>query len=271
MTFETSKKLLDYFPEATHLSLAGFGEPLLVADLFEIITESKKRPMRISIITNGTLLAERIEDMAAAGFHRVSISMNSLSSNDYQSTCGGSENTFSNVIKGIELLVKRRKSVRPYIHLSFVLMRDLFDQAQDIIRFAEDARVDYLDLHNLIPHDKGADYEGVLTVDDEEVVRRLSEWRRRNYTVQVRWPRLIKRGLGRPARPCNSSWDWLGIDLEGNTAGCSKAMPTKRKYGNLFEEEDKVWNNEFRKSLRAGFLKKEFLYDCCKTCTEVQP
>lgn len=272
MSIDRARRILQYFPKATHLSLAGFGEPLLVNNLFEIVAESKKRPMRVSLITNGTLLSERIDEIIQAGLHRISISMNSLNAIDYQTTCGGSENTFDNVLRGIRLLVSRRKLKRPYIHISFVLTREMFNRTQEIIKFVEDIGVDYLDLHNLIAHDKDDKYNGMLTSDDEEVVALLNEWKRKEYKVMVGWPRLVQKGLERVVRICNPLWDWIGIDMDGNTAGCSKAMPASREYGNIFEKGKSVWNNEFRKNLRMSFLNRDkVLLDCCKTCTEVQP
>jgi hypothetical protein len=60
--------------------------------------------------------------------------------------------------------------------------------------------------------------------------------------------------------------------MHGNTAGCHKVMGTSKDYGNAFQEGKKVWNNEFRKKLRMSFLNgNKFLFDCCKTCTEIQP
>lgn len=271
MSLERTKRILSYFPATSHLSLAGFGEPLLVEDLFMIMAEAVKRPMRMSIITNGTLIRDRLDELLNADLHSLSISINSLDSAGYQQICGGGEYTFDNVLEGIRMLTRKRKSSGPHVRISFVLSRDLLDRTEEIIKFAEEMQVDGLDLHNIIQHDSHKGYQGMLTDDDEEVIRRLSEWRRKNYRVQIGWPKLIKKGLFRPERICNPSWDWLGIDVEGNTAGCSKAMPTKREYGNLFIEGNQVWNNEFRESLRAGFLKREFLYDCCKTCTEIQP
>ncbi|MBM2832897.1 MAG: hypothetical protein HW406_58 [Candidatus Brocadiaceae bacterium] len=272
MSLETVNRILPYFPKATHVSLAGFGEPLLVDNLFKIVAECKKRPMRVNLITNGTLLTERIEEIIQAGLHRISISMNSLNSSEYQSTCGGSETTFHTVLKGIELLVRKRTSKKPYLHISFVLSRDLFKRIAEIIKFAEDAGVDFLDMHNLISHDKDDIYKGMLTSDDEEVNVCLNEWRKKEYKVKVGWPVLVQKGLEKPVRICKTLWGWIGVDMEGNTAGCSKAMPTNIKYGNLFKEGTKVWNNEFRKGLRMSFLNRDkFLLDCCKTCTEVQP
>jgi MoaA/NifB/PqqE/SkfB family radical SAM enzyme len=272
MTLEQSKKILSYFPKATHLSFSSFGEPLLVDDLFKIMFEFKKRPMRISLITNGTLLSTRIDEIIDSGLHRISISMNSLNSAEYQTICGGNENIFNDALSGIQSLVARRRSSGPHIHVSFVLTRDLFDRAQEIIRFAEEMMVDSLDLHNMIQHNPKGAYGGMLMTDDREVAEKLSEWCKKKYRIRVGWPKLVQKGLKTPAKVCKHLWDWLGVDMEGNTAGCSKAMPTREKYGNLFREGSQSWNNDFRKKLRSSFLRGDmFLLDCCKTCTEVQP
>lgn len=272
MSFALAKRILEYFPRATHLCLAGFGEPLMVEDLFKIIAEFKKRPMRTSIITNGTLLLDRIQDILHAELSSISISINSIDSVDYKLICGGNENTFANVIKGVQLLAEKRRSATPSLLLSFVLTRNLFHRVPEIIKFAEDIKVDRLDLHNLIPHTDYNDYVDVLTTDDDEVVSKISEWKRKKYKIQVGWPRLVQKGLKKPARMCKPLWNWLGIDTQGNTAGCHKVMGASKDYGNVFQEDKKVWNNEFRQKLRMSFLRgSEFMFDCCRTCTEIQP
>jgi sulfatase maturation enzyme AslB (radical SAM superfamily) len=244
----------------------------MVDDLFKITAEFKNRPMKISIVTNGTLLVERIHDILHAEFQSIFISINSLDAIDYKLVCGGNENTFNNVLKGIQLLTEKRRSSKPYIYLGFVLTRDLFNRTPEIINFAEETKADCLYLHNLIPHDNYNNYTGILTTDDEEVATRMSEWKRKKYKIQVGWPRLVHKGLEKPARICKPLWNWFGIDMHGNTAGCHKVMGTSKDYGNAFQEGKKVWNNEFRKKLRMSFLNgNKFLFDCCKTCTEIQP
>lgn len=272
MSFTRAKEILQYFPKTTHLLLAGFGEPLLVNDLFKITAEFKKRPMRVGLITNGTLLLDRIDDILHAEFHEIEVSLNSLDAINYKLTCGGNKNTFNNVLKGIQILVENRKSAKPYLSLSFVLTHDLFNRTPEIIKFAEDIKVNRLTLHNLIPHDNYNDYTGVLTTDNEEIVAKLNEWKREKYKIQICWPRLVQKGLEKPVRICKPSWMWLGIDMEGNVTGCPRAKGTCKDYGNLFLEGKKVWNNEFRKKLRMSFLDgNKFFFDCCKTCVELQP
>ncbi|MBI2471501.1 MAG: radical SAM protein [Planctomycetes bacterium] len=272
LSLDVARKIMQYFPRAGHVNFAGFGEPLLNEDLFRINAEFKKHPMRTSIITNGTLLLDRIDEIIQAGFHYIEISINSLDAQNYLSTCGGDENTFNKIVRGIQSLAEKRKVGKYLLSLSFVLTRNLVDQLGEVIKFAEDIKVDGLTLHNLIPHNNYNDYTGVLTCDDDEVVAKISEWKRKNIKVKIDWPSLVRKGLERPARACIPLWNWIGIDMEGNTAGCHRAMGTNKEYGNLFKEGKNVWNNEFRKKLRESFLKRDkFLFDCCKTCVEAQP
>ncbi len=272
MTLGKAKEILQYFPRAGHVSFAGFGEPLLVNDLFEINAEFRKRSMRTSMITNGTLLMDRMDDILSAGFYYLSVSLNSLDAKDYALTCGSNENTFNNVLNGIKLLAGKQKSLKSRLHISFVITRDIFSRIPEIIRLAESVNVDCLDLHNLIPHDESNDYDRVLTTDDEEVVAKIAEWRKEQYRVQVKWPTLIQKGLKKRSRICSPLWRWIGIDMEGNTAGCHKAMGTSGKFGNLFQEGAAVWNNNFRKKLRLSFLDGDkFVLDCCRVCVENQP
>ncbi|MCF6149524.1 MAG: hypothetical protein E3K37_12800 [Candidatus Kuenenia sp.] len=272
ITLERAKEILSFFPKAGHVNFAGFGEPLMVNDLFRINAEFKKRQMRTSIITNGTLLLDRLNEVLQANFKYISISLNSLDAKNYAIICGSSENTFYNVLKGIQLLVERRKSSKPRVHISFVLTRDLFNRTPEIVKLAQELHVDCLDLHNVISHNNYNDYDNVLTTDDKEVAAKISEWKNQKYTVHINWPTLVKKGLEKPVRICKPLWNWLGIDMEGNTAGCHKAMGTDKKYGNIFKEGNNVWNNDFRKNLRKSFVDGcNFLYDCCRTCVVGQP
>ncbi len=271
ITFERAKEILQYFPNTGHVNFAGFGEPLMVDDLFKINSEFKKRPMRTSMITNGTLLLDRMNDVLNARFCYVSVSLNSLDSEDYASTCGSSENTFNQVVNGIQSLAKKRKSSKPRLHVSFVLTRDLFSRTQEIIKLAKEVNADTLDLHNLIPHENNSGYDGILTTDDEEVVSRIAEWKKEKHDLQINWPTLVQKGLKKPENMCTPLWNWLGIDMEGNTAGCHKAMGTSQDYGNLFKDGKAVWNNEFRREIRSYFLdNNKFVLDCCRTCVVSQ-
>lgn len=271
MTLLIATQILQQFPRATHLSLGGFGEPLLARDIFKICAHARRRPMRINLITNGTLLPDRLGEVRSAGLHRLSVSLNALSAAEHQSVCGGVERTYSQILDAIDRLRSLPQRDRPLLHISFVLTPDLLPRIEEIIDLAERIGVDHLDLHNKISYEDAANTAEMLTTEDW----RLVEWLRRMASqprkVTIGWPVLITRDLDRPGGNCECFWTWIGVDSSGNTAGCSKALPTDYTYGNVFREGTGVWNNEYRRGARRDFLRGQFPMGNCRTCTLMQP
>ena len=77
LSTEQAKTLLSQLPEANvPVALFSGGEPLLRADLFELLDEAKKLDLRTVISTNGTLIdEEKAEKFAAAGLGYAGISL----------------------------------------------------------------------------------------------------------------------------------------------------------------------------------------------------
>lgn len=81
LAFEEMCRLVDVFTRlgVDRIRLTG-GEPLLRRDLPLLVRQLAARPALhdIAITTNGLLLASRIEALAAAGLHRVTVSLDTL-------------------------------------------------------------------------------------------------------------------------------------------------------------------------------------------------
>ncbi len=81
LAFEEMCRLVDVFVRlgVDRIRLTG-GEPLLRRDLPSLVRQLAARPALrdIAITTNGLLLAPRIEALAAAGLHRVTVSLDTL-------------------------------------------------------------------------------------------------------------------------------------------------------------------------------------------------
>lgn len=67
------------------------GEPLLRPDIVEIVRRISSLPSvtEVSMVTNGTLLAEKAEPLAKAGLERVNVNLASLDPAVYKRICGG--------------------------------------------------------------------------------------------------------------------------------------------------------------------------------------
>ena len=82
------------------------GEPLLREDICEIIAKMASNPdvEQISLVTNGTFLAEKAEALAKAGLHRVNVSLDSINPLTYNRITGGGD--VEPVVNGVKAAVK---------------------------------------------------------------------------------------------------------------------------------------------------------------------
>jgi len=118
----------------SHIRLTG-GEPLLRADLPELVGELSSIPdvTDLSLTTNGQLLSDIAEELAAAGLQRVNVSMDSLDSDRYQHLTGGGN--LEQVWAGIR--ASQQAGLAP-IKLNVVLIRGYNDT--EVTDFAQLAR-----------------------------------------------------------------------------------------------------------------------------------
>jgi len=121
----TFQAALDAFPETTHLELQGEGEPLLQPRFFEMTSLARARGIRISCITNGSLLsAENVGRILDLGFDKLMVSFESLEPATFRRLRGGK---IEKVIEGLERLVRERGERgldRPSIGLAVTVLKD---------------------------------------------------------------------------------------------------------------------------------------------------
>jgi cyclic pyranopterin phosphate synthase len=81
LTFEEIDRLVDVFAElgVNKVRLTG-GEPLMRRDLYQLVAMIARKPAirDLAMTTNGVLLAEQLDRLAAAGMRRVTVSLDTL-------------------------------------------------------------------------------------------------------------------------------------------------------------------------------------------------
>lgn len=83
-------RLLDGFPDIEHIELQGEGEPLLHKGFFEMARRATARGIRLSMITNGSLLSEeRVAQILEVGMVAVNVSIESPEDAAFQKIRGG--------------------------------------------------------------------------------------------------------------------------------------------------------------------------------------
>ncbi|MEM2905457.1 MAG: GTP 3',8-cyclase MoaA [Candidatus Bathyarchaeia archaeon] len=122
MSLEEVVKLADVGSRLgmSKVKLTG-GEPLLRTDIVEVVRRTASLPYvsEVSMVTNGTLLADKAEALAEAGLRRVNVSLASLNPDVYRRICGGDVQT---VLEGIR---KAKEAGLAPIKLNTVVLKGL--------------------------------------------------------------------------------------------------------------------------------------------------
>jgi MoaA/NifB/PqqE/SkfB family radical SAM enzyme len=270
MSFSMFKQIIDLFDRSTIVSIAGVGEPMLNKDFFKMVKYAHLKKKIVTAITNGTILADKLDDLIDSPLDQISISMNAFNPNDYSDISGRDSDTFYNVVRNVSNLVKMRdnKNKKLNIKISFICTKDNFCQIHEMIKFASNLGIDEIDFLNLIPTGINRfSKEKCLYDDDLEVADMLNGLEPYYENVKVNKPLLIKRIVKK--RSCRWYFENLSIDAEGYVGSCGAIIAPSSSYGNALNDID-VWNNHHFTSMRKMFLDESIpLLECCKYCVNI--
>jgi cyclic pyranopterin phosphate synthase len=136
------------------------GEPLVRADLEEIVARTVRHIDDVSLTTNGSMLATRAESLRNAGLKRINVSIDSLNPVAFQEIRKGA---LAPVLRGIEAALK--VGLKP-VKLNMVVFRPTLPHIPEMIEFAsrtEGLRVQLIQfMPELVsPKDWSVDIDGV--------------------------------------------------------------------------------------------------------------
>ena len=258
VTLREVKDLVFRFPSIQSICLAGFGEPFLNKILFEAVTYCKSLQKYVGIVTNGSLLVDRIDEIRTARPGHISVSLNA--GNNLQHQQISSTTLFNKVIRGIELCVSSNINT----FCSYVCTKDNIDQVPEFLNLVESLGVKKVDLINLLPHqadtyNDDSFWNSVLTVDDEEQINYIKSLPQAK--IIQSYPKLIKKGEVR--YNCNSPWQTICIDGDSNLSFCSSVYAPGKEKGHI--KDFNIWHNDYVTKLRRSFSNK-CTSDQCKMC-----
>lgn len=122
-------------PGLRHVELQGEGEPLLHPRFFDMVAACRARGIRVSLITNGSLLnPERVERLLDAGVGSIHVSIESADPARFQAIRGGK---FRKVKDGLALLIDRRRErglAEPLIGLAVTVLKSTLAGLDDVAR-----------------------------------------------------------------------------------------------------------------------------------------
>ncbi len=240
---EDFERLLDTFPDLEYIELQGEGEPLLHKGFFDMARQASARGIRLSMITNGSLLSEeRVAAILDVGIEAIFVSIESPDEAGFQSIRGG---LLSKVKAGIARLLAARDArgmKHPTVGFAITVLKDTIDSLPKIA-----------ELYNALGMDGGATVQPLNRMDsyaavyDEAMTARFLEPEDivRLNAVRDRTPALISMmQAARKSRhfypemsrrfPSEHGCPWvkggLYIDRHGGMASCCMVKDTA-KYG----------------------------------------
>ena len=254
---EFVRDLLKRFPTVKGVCIAGFGEPLLVPWLGDIIAECRRAGAFVGLITNGSQLRRRLDEVASwdLGPHGyVSVSLNATNEADHTRMFGFKRPCFDEVRDALRALVSRGVNAGA----SFVVTRQqvLDGELHRIGVLARLFHPRFVHVHGLLPHGGPRDLVflvGLLREGDAAVERALAEARSLIGSAPIHLPTLLPRA-GMTVARCESPFMSIGVDAAGNVTGCRRVFEPSAAFGNI--SDPGVWDNEhfttYRRELSTG-------------------
>jgi MoaA/NifB/PqqE/SkfB family radical SAM enzyme len=142
LPWETFELFLSQNPALEHVELQGEGEPLMHPRFFDMVAALRARRVRVSLIANGSLLAQNADRLLAAGIESIDVSMESAVAVDFQGIRGGK---LSKVTEGLRTLLGRRRELgleQPVVGLAVTVLRRTLGAMEAIVALYRELGLD---------------------------------------------------------------------------------------------------------------------------------
>lgn len=188
LSTDQAKYLINSIKEfADPIFVISGGEPLMRADIFEIVDYATHNDLKVALATNGTLIDQTIVNkIKESGISRVSISIDGVDAKTHDAF-RRSEGAFDKAMNGIDLLVKAGISCQ----INATLTKQNTHQLEDMIKLAIDKKTDAIHLFLVVPVGCGKyldEAEKLSTKEYEEalgIVYQLNQQYKKHIFIKV--------------------------------------------------------------------------------------
>lgn len=144
LPIDVYKKLSEYFEMFDLVWLQGWGEPLLVREIFDLVRLANKVHGSVGLTTNATLLTEDVSRrLIESGLRTIAVSIAGATEKTHESIRRGTK--FKKIIESVETLAHLRRSMNAKdlkVIFTFLRVKQNIRELPDVVELASRLDVD---------------------------------------------------------------------------------------------------------------------------------
>lgn len=247
-----------------YLKISG-GEPFLREDLFEIINFAHSKHIFTSVITNGSLLPIRFEELSKSNLSRLTISLDGVTAETHDFFRGSG--SFKRIIPSINILKKENKR-NLIVTINSVMSEQNFHELPALVKFVQNNKLQGIFFTALLwrmfykkNFNRGflddplwpKDYEKV-----KKILEELIQLKKKGYPIinSIKHFQLIKQYFKNPNIiksqniTCSFPYEYLVLNPKGKIVLCYNHLTNSiLKY-----DPSMIWKSKKVKQLKRKFL-----------------
>ncbi len=191
-TFDRIISGLAEFSPPPAVFFGGLGEPLLHPNLADMIARAKGLGCRVEMITNGTILTERVSrELIEAGLDLLWVSLDGATPESYTDVrLGASLPKVLANLKGFSRARSKGHHPYPEIGIAFVAMQRNIHDLPALMRIGKQLRATHLSISNVLPYTEDMCQERLYDKVLNDIVFQPSPW-----LPQVSLPKMNPDGV----------------------------------------------------------------------------
>jgi MoaA/NifB/PqqE/SkfB family radical SAM enzyme len=277
MNWELFTSIVDQAPDLARAVLHGVGEPMLVANLPQMVRYLKDRGVYVLFNTNGTVLSERNgRALIDAGLDELRVSLDASNRASFQAIRG--RDYFNRIIRNVRAfreLQEREGYARPQVSVWLTGLKETIEELPAFVQVAAEAGVKEVYLQRLVFFDEAAIGKAQ---PDQALFERLTS-QEATYLKQAedlaRSAGMTFSASGAASEPamslnasddaspwslCRRPWSLMYFTANGRALPCCIAPFSQHGYDNYTlgnagrQSLQEIWNGDAYREFRAALL-----------------
>lgn len=283
MEFGFYERILDE-ARPLYLYFSSAGEPLLHPEQPRMIRHAKERGIKTCLVTSLAASAFSLEELVRSGLDLMKISVDGATEKTYRKIRG--TDFFPRVLERIDEIAAVKKKLarsKPFLRFQFVVQKENYREAPDIIRLAYRHGVEavfFKPLGIMRIEDRVSDLMGGVDYGDmmaklreaRDVARELRVSTNLRDFIAYLLPNLghvyTADGAFRPlSKQCIVPWFSSFVRIHGDVAFCCYAKIEDALVGNMREKSFReIWTGDRFRQMRSALRSGGFPMPDCKLC-----